>query len=149
MKEGTVGITKKGLLYKQLFVEMLPNFIQFPPLLKKRENSNIRKLRKIFLAPGENRVLVRMLLPLSYWNSNGEHCSGDLLEIRPSTSVQTQDCIFILKKKDNSNTRKLGKLFRAPGKNRTHDPPCSSSDALTTSVIHVMRTLDPVPLVSM
>ena len=56
---------------------------------------------------------------------------------------------YILKKKENSNTRKLRKMFRAPGKNRTHDPTCSSSDALTTSVIHVMRTLDPVPLVSM
>ena len=57
--------------------------------------------------------------------------------------------IYLIKKKENSNARKLIKMSRAPGKNRTHDPPCSSSDALTSSVIHVMRTLDPVPLVSM
>ena len=53
VKKGTVGLTKKGLLYRQLFVEMLPNFIQFPLLLKKKENSNTRRLRKIFLASGE------------------------------------------------------------------------------------------------
>ena len=35
-------------------------------------------------------------------------------------------------KKENSNTRKLRKIFRTPGENRTHDPPSSSSDALTT-----------------
>ena len=34
----------------------------------------------------------------------------------------------ILKKKENSNTRKLRKIFRAPGENRTHDPPSSSSN---------------------
>ena len=61
VKKGTFGLTKKGLLYRQLFVEMLANFIQSPLLLKKKENSNTRKLRKIFLAPGENRVLVRTL----------------------------------------------------------------------------------------
>ena len=41
----------------------------------------------------------------------------------------------ILKKKENSNTRKLRKIFRAPGENQTHDPPSSSSDALTTDII--------------
>ena len=46
VKKGTVGLTKKGLLYRQLFVEMLPNFIQSPLLLKKKENSNSRKFRK-------------------------------------------------------------------------------------------------------
>ena len=45
--------------------------------------------------------------------------------------------------------KKAQKNVPTPGKNRTHDPPCSSSDALTASVIHVIRTLDSVPLVSM
>ena len=45
------------------------------------------------------------------------------------------DCY--LKKKENSNTRKLRTIFRAPGENRTHDPPSSSSDALTTELLEL------------
>ena len=41
----------------------------------------------------------------------------------------------ILKKKENSNTRKLRKIFRAPGENQTHNPASSSSDDPTTDII--------------
>ena len=54
-----------------------------------------------------------------------------------------------IKEEGEFKHQKAQKNVPTPGKNRTHDPPCSSSDALTTCVIHVMRTLDPVPLVSM
>ena len=35
----------------------------------------------------------------------------------------------------NSKTRKLRKKFRAPDENRTHDPPSTCSDALTTELL--------------
>ena len=44
----------------------------------------------------------------------------------------------IIWKKENSYTRKLSKKFRAPGENRTHDPPSSSSDALTTDLLEAL-----------
>ena len=43
--------------------------------------------------------------------------------------------IFILKKMENSNTRKLRKIFRAPGENQTQDPVSSSLGALTTELL--------------
>ena len=45
--------------------------------------------------------------------------------------------IYKLKKKENSNTRKLRKISRAPSENRTHDPPSSSSNALTTELLEL------------
>ena len=45
--------------------------------------------------------------------------------------------IYELKKKENSNTLKLKNIFRAPSGNRTHDPPSSSSDALTTELLEL------------
>ena len=44
---------------------------------------------------------------------------------------------YILKKKENSNTRKLRKIFRALGENRTHDPSSSSSDILTSELLEL------------
>ena len=34
--------------------------------------------------------------------------------------------------------QKAKKSFRAPGENRTHDPPSSSSDALTTELLEAL-----------
>ena len=36
---------------------------------------------------------------------------------------------FLVLLKKNSNTRKLGKIFRAPVENRTHDPPNSGENS--------------------
>ena len=51
--------------------------------------------------------------------------------------VCTIYCYSLLKKKENSNTRKLRKIFRAPAENRTYDPPSYSSDALTTEPLEL------------
>ena len=56
----------------------------------------------------------------------------DTFEVGCMTLIQ--HLFDILKKKENSNTRKLRKIFRAPGENQTHDPPSSSSDPLTTDI---------------
>ena len=44
----------------------------------------------------------------------------------------------VIWKKENSNFRKLTKKFRALGENRTHDPPSSNSDALTTELLQAL-----------
>ena len=36
------------------------------------------------------------------------------------------------------NIRKLGKDFRAPGENRTHDPQSSSSNAVITEILETL-----------
>ena len=67
---------------------------------------NTWKLRKTSELTVRIELTILRVLVLGYWNSNGEQvriskstldfqdCLGDLLEIRPSTSVQTQSCIF-------------------------------------------------------
>ena len=45
---------------------------------------------------------------------------------------------YLFWKKANSYIRKLRKKFLALGENRTHDPPCSSSDALTTEPLEAL-----------
>ena len=42
--------------------------------------------------------------------------------------------IYKLKKKENSNTRKLRKISRAPSKNRTHDPPSSAATLMASRI---------------
>ena len=42
------------------------------------------------------------------------------------------NCLSLLKKEKNSNTRKLRKIFQAPAENLTYDLPSYSLDALTT-----------------
>ena len=44
----------------------------------------------------------------------------------------------VIWKKENSNFRKLTKKFRALGENRTHDPPSSNSDTLTTELLRAL-----------
>ena len=44
--------------------------------------------------------------------------------------VSKKNCVFVLKKKENSITKKLTKIFRAPSENRPQDPPSCNSDAL-------------------
>ena len=41
-------------------------------------------------------------------------------------------------KKENSDTRKLRKKFRAPGENRNHYPPSTSSEALNTELLEAL-----------
>ena len=42
--------------------------------------------------------------------------------------IVSKKTVFVLKKEENSITRKLRKIFRAPSENRPHDPPSSNSD---------------------
>ena len=77
----------------------------------------------VFPVPSNSpRILCDSLLGPVFWSQG----SGSI----PS---------YELKKKENSNTRKLQKIFRAPDENRTHDPPSSSSDTLTTEFLFQLK----------
>ena len=45
-------------------------------------------------------------------------------------AIVSKNCVFVLKKEENSITRKLRNIFRAPNENRPHDPPSPNSDEL-------------------
>ena len=54
---------------------------------------------------------------------------GDIITVFWYNCVK-KNCVFVLKKEENSITRKLRNIFRAPNENRPHDPPSSNSDDL-------------------